>query len=104
MQRSRFVKSTGVPVRLRGSRGRFFILSLLMVVLVRCSPPFKETSVPYASEDWPSKIWKSEVPEGCPFEPSKDITAVAFTRNYVAYTDADTWYPSWAPDGNMYSG
>ncbi|MCK7540112.1 MAG: hypothetical protein MZV63_59000 [Marinilabiliales bacterium] len=30
--------------------------------------------------------------------------AVAFTRNTIAYTDADTWYPSWAPDGNMYSG
>jgi hypothetical protein len=44
------------------------------------------------------------VPPDCPFERSKDIVAVAFTRNTIAYTDADTWYPSWAPDGNMYSG
>jgi hypothetical protein len=86
------------------SRGRPFILSLLLVFLVRCSSPVKETIVPYVSQDRPSKIWKSEVPEGCPFEPSRDIAAVAFTGNHVAYTDADTWYPSWAPDGNMYSG
>jgi hypothetical protein len=26
-----------------------------------------------------------------------EITAVAFTCNYAAYTDADTWRPSWAP-------
>ncbi len=86
------------------TRFRPFILSLLLVFIVRCSPPIKETVIPYTSQDWPTSIWKSEVPEGCPFEPSKDITAVGFTRNYVAYTDADTWYPSWASDGNMYSG
>jgi len=85
-------------------RAPLIILGAIAGCLAGCGSPVKQADVPYAGQAWPSQIWKSEVPEGCPFEPSKDVTAVAFTRNYVAYTDADTWYPSWAPDGNMYSG
>ena len=85
-------------------RVRRLLLSLLVFFLARCAAPVRERNVPYASRPWQARVWKSEVPPGCPFEPSKDILAVAFTRSYVAYTDADTWYPSWAPDGNMYSG
>jgi hypothetical protein len=28
---------------------------------------------------------------------------VAFTGRHAEYTGADTWYPSWANDGNLYS-
>jgi hypothetical protein len=28
---------------------------------------------------------------------------IAFTGRHIRYADADTWYPSWASDGNMYS-
>jgi hypothetical protein len=49
------------------------------------------------------RIWKSEPPAGCPFEPSRSLTGVAFTGQHAAYTGADTWYPSWASDGNLYS-
>ena len=80
------------------------ILILFIALLVSCGPRVTQGPVPYAPQPWPPRIWTSEVPSGCPFEPSKDIVAVAFTRRSVAYTDADTWYPSWAPDGNMYSG
>jgi hypothetical protein len=79
-------------------------LILLAGGLAGCGPSVTQTDVPYASQPWPARVWKSEVPAGCPFEPSKDLTAVAFTRNYAAYTDADTWSPSWASDGAMYSG
>jgi len=79
-------------------------LSLLTILLMFCGPGVKESTVSYAPQPWPARVWASEVPPDCPFEPSKDIVAVAFTRNTIAYTDADTWYPSWAPDGNMYSG
>jgi len=48
-------------------------------------------------------IWPSKPPADCPFEKSKEIAAIAFTGRNKAYTDADTWYPSWASDGNMYS-
>jgi len=85
-------------------RAPLVILSLIIGLLAGCGARVKDVTVPYVSQPWPAHVWKSEVPEGCPFEPSKDIVAIAFTRNYIAYTDADTWYPSWAPDGNMYSG
>ena len=79
-------------------------LSLLAAMLMSCGPRVNEGTVPYAPQPWPARFWASEVPPDCPFERSRDIVAVAFTRNTIAYTDADTWYPSWALDGNMYSG
>ena len=47
--------------------------------------------------------WPSAVPEGCPFERSGEITGITFTGRHREYTGADTWYPSWASDGNLYS-
>jgi len=49
------------------------------------------------------KVWPSTPPADCPFEKSKQITGVAFTGRHKEYTGADTWYPSWAADGNLYS-
>jgi hypothetical protein len=49
------------------------------------------------------RVWPSEPPSGCPFEPSQSIAGIAFTGRYAHYTHADTWYPSWAADGNLYS-
>ncbi len=65
---------------------------------------FEEREVRYVSKPWVPRIWKDEPPEGCPIPPSKEFTAIAFTGKHISYTDADTWYPSWAEDGNMYSG
>jgi len=48
-------------------------------------------------------LWPSKPPAGCPFQPSKDIVGIYFTGRHNEYTHADTWYPSWAADGNMYS-
>ena len=48
-------------------------------------------------------IWPSKVPNGCPFSKSKTITKVIFTGRHKEYTKADTFYPSWASDGNLYS-
>ena len=47
--------------------------------------------------------WPSEPPPGCPFLQSKQITGVAFTGRHSDYNLADTWYPSWASDGKLYS-
>jgi len=87
-------------------RQRTSLLALILVLAAwsGCGTKIAQRDVPYASQPWPARVWASEVPPGCPFERSKDLVAVAFTRNSVAYTDADTWYPSWASDGNMYSG
>ena len=47
--------------------------------------------------------WTSPTPTNCPFEASKDFTGIEFTRRHAEYIHADTWYPSWASDGNLYS-
>src|SRR5512143_934654 len=52
---------------------------------------------------FPPFIWPSEPPQDCPFEPSKDIVGIAFLGVHSDYRVADTWYPSWASDGNLYS-
>ncbi len=48
-------------------------------------------------------VWPSQPPAGCPFQKSGDITGIAFTGRHIRYANADTWYPSWAANGNLYS-
>jgi len=78
----------------------------LMAILIACSAGLtaQERVVNYSPKPWQPTIWKSDPPAGCPFEKSKDIVGIAFTRQYMTYTDADTFYPSWAVDDNMYCG
>lgn len=47
--------------------------------------------------------WAENTPESCPLKRSKEYTEVVFSGRYANYTNADTWYPSWASDDNMYS-
>lgn len=76
----------------------------LFLGLSGCYQKPEQRIIPYEPEAWVPAVWKSEPPPGCPFEPSREIKGMAFTGRYATYTDADTWYPSWADDGNMYSG
>ena len=48
-------------------------------------------------------VWPNEAPEDCPFEQSREIAGIAFTGRRSNYRVADTWYPTWAADGNLYS-
>jgi len=47
--------------------------------------------------------WPSTPPPACPWEPSRAFAGVAFSGRQTNYTHADTWYPAWAADGNLYS-
>lgn len=47
--------------------------------------------------------WPSQPPPGCPFPPSPSLRGIAFTGRHSDYNVADTWYPSWASDGKLYS-
>ncbi len=58
------------------------------------------------------RLWRSEPPVDCPFPPSTRVSGIAFTGLHSNYGPAglgqgpgwgDTWYPSWALNGNMYS-
>ncbi|MBN2296412.1 MAG: hypothetical protein JXM70_28545 [Pirellulales bacterium] len=48
-------------------------------------------------------VWQSDIPAGCPFERSKTLTNIYFTGRHGDYRCGDTWYPSWAGNGNLYS-
>ena len=48
-------------------------------------------------------VWESEVPKDCPFEQSETLTGIFFTGRHSDYHLGDTFYPTWASDGNMYS-
>jgi len=47
--------------------------------------------------------WRTPPPPGCPAPPSPLLKGLRFTGSHAEYADADTWYPSWATDGNLYS-
>ncbi|MHC4324767.1 MAG: hypothetical protein ACYSUX_10890, partial [Planctomycetota bacterium] len=48
-------------------------------------------------------FWPSEPPEDIPFEQSDELVGILFTGVHSDYRAADTWYPSWASDDNLYS-
>jgi hypothetical protein len=75
----------------------FFALLLLAPANLFALPP---TEV--SNESNPIR-WVSQPPADCPFPASEEITSITFTGRYARYTAADTWYPSWAEDGNLYS-
>ncbi len=55
---------------------------------------------------WLTKMdsyWESPTPDNCPFLQSTSLTRVYFTGLHSNYYCGDTWYPSWARDGNLYS-
>ena len=47
--------------------------------------------------------WPAKTPDNCPFPASEQFEGVEFTGRYRNYSNADTWYPTWAEDGNLYS-
>ena len=47
--------------------------------------------------------WPSAIPADCPFPRSPNYTGLYFTGRHSDYKCGDTWYPSWASDGNLYS-
>ncbi|MBI4580753.1 MAG: hypothetical protein HY718_13685 [Planctomycetes bacterium] len=49
------------------------------------------------------RVWPSQPPADCPFEPSKSLADILFTGRQSDYRCGDTWYPSWGADGNLYS-
>jgi hypothetical protein len=77
------------------------LTAVAMWFVLACRPTSKQQ--PQANGIGQPTIWPSQPPADCPFPQSADITAVGFTGRHIRYADADTWYPSWAEDGNLYS-
>lgn len=78
----------------------FFVATVFAV----CSSAGGETqSRLIDAPDIGETLWPSQPPADCPFEPSPDLTGVVFTGRHSDYRCGDTWYPSWASDGRLYS-
>ncbi|MEM1109891.1 MAG: hypothetical protein AAGH99_14500 [Planctomycetota bacterium] len=45
----------------------------------------------------------ADVPGSDAPDRSTDFSGIEFTGRFANYTKGDTWYPSWASDGNLYS-
>lgn len=75
----------------------------LLVALVLPLPAFADERLVDAPPPKPYSVWPSTPPQGCPFAPDDTVRGVGFTGRHAEYTGADTWYPSWAADGNLYS-
>jgi hypothetical protein len=58
----------------------------------------------WAPSEW--VLWPDTAPAGIPFPRSGDLGDFSYSLGQNAVTPgigADTWYPSWAADGNLYS-
>lgn len=61
------------------------------------------TCLIHAQEKRNLYFWETGGPEKIPFERSAELVDIGFTGRYMNYTGADTWYPTWAGDGHLYS-
>lgn len=77
-------------------------LPILLLYLVCLSETSAQKGYGY-SEVYDPYRWADNTPEGCPFPEEQKFDHILFTGRYTNYTNADTWYPSWAGDGDMYS-
>lgn len=58
---------------------------------------------PAVNPNYKYSEWPNTPPPDCPLERSKDLGGFVFTGRYAVYQYSDTWYPTWAKDGNCYS-
>ncbi len=48
-------------------------------------------------------LWRSQPPVHCPFPQAREWNGIWFTGTHSDYHCGDTWYPSWAANGMLYS-
>ena len=76
---------------------------LVSSLTVQGAEPKTGPDTPAAGKTNPNGQWRSEPPADCPFKPSASLTGIEFTGRHSDYRCGDTFYPSWAGDGNLYS-
>ena len=75
----------------------------LLFVLLTVSQTLAAEPTESPPESTRGFVWQSPVPDDCPFQRSTSLTGLFFTGRHSDYHCGDTWYPSWASDGNLYS-
>ena len=82
---------------------RWIFVVVFAVSSVGCSPAARAVRQRLVARPRPVVAWGADAPTDCPFEKSEQFSGIVFTGRHKVYTTADTWYPSWADDGNLYS-
>jgi hypothetical protein len=72
-------------------------------LVLLCSAPLFAAAPRESRADFEPFTWPSTPPADCPFQASKELTGLRFTGVHSDYHVADTFYPTWAADGNLYS-
>jgi len=80
----------------------FMLFACLSAIALSGTISADERIVPYKQKTG-SLLWPSEPPEDIPFKQSTELVGILFTGTHSDYRLADTWYPSWASDDNLYS-
>jgi hypothetical protein len=80
-----------------------FITFLAGVLVLGPSMSFQGANIPNQTGQPTAHKWPSDPPFDIPFAPSRELTGIVFTGRHAQYEHADTWFPSWASDGNLYS-
>ncbi|MCF7733608.1 MAG: hypothetical protein K9N23_18105 [Akkermansiaceae bacterium] len=76
---------------------------LVTSLAVQSAEPKTGPNTTAAEKTNPASQWRSQPPADCPFKPSASLTGIEFTGRHSDYRCGDTFYPSWASDGNLYS-
>jgi len=87
----------------------FTLIAAAASVLVLIAAPGQKTGKPAAAPKsdavklWPQYVKMDSWAVKFPVPRSEAVVDIGFTGRYATYEHADTWYPSWASDGNLYS-
>ena len=74
------------------------------ILILLCLPaPRLDAQVKPENLNYPPMVWRSTPPADCPFPASKEITGITLLGVKSGFRFGDTWYPTWAEDGNLYS-
>ena len=80
-------------------RGKsILVMTVLVSIYMQISAQIKPDTLTFKPFEW-----NSEPPADCPFERSVSITGVKFLGIKSGFHFGDTWYPTWAEDGRLYS-
>ena len=79
-------------------------MKLLRLLLLLClAAPNLSAQLKPDNITFPPIAWKSEPPADCPYPASREITGITMLGVKSGFHFGDTWYPTWAADGNLYS-
>lgn len=77
--------------------------TLLLAALTEFFAQPRAFAEPNPSRGEDGFTWSSPIPPDCPFPPSETLAGLHFTGRHSDYKTGDTFYPTWASDGNLYS-